>query len=47
MFEIGDRVRVDGKVGQIVCWHFDEGDVWHVVIDGHMHECYNEQMVLA
>lgn len=45
-FEIGNKVRVDNKVGQIILWHFDEGDVWHVDIDGQVYECYNEEMEL-
>ena len=46
-FAIGDRVKVEGKIGQIVRWHFDEGDIWHVDIDGQVYECYNEELELA
>jgi len=35
MFEIGDKVIVDGVSGVIVGWHFDEGNVWNVrLVDG-------------
>jgi hypothetical protein len=45
-FALGDKVKVDGKIGRIILWHFDEGDVWHVEIDGDEYECYNEDMEL-
>ena len=47
MFSVGDKVKVNGMVGEIVLWHFDEGDVWHVDLDGEVFECYNEEMELA
>jgi hypothetical protein len=35
MFEIGDFVKVGSdKVGKIVNWFFDEGNVWAVECDG-------------
>lgn len=46
MFALGDKVMVNGVVGEIVLWHFDEGDVWHVELDGQVYECYNEEMEL-
>lgn len=45
-FALGDKVKVDGKIGRIILWHFDEGDIWHVEIDGEEYECYNEEMEL-
>ena len=45
-FAIGDKVKVEGKVGQIILWHFDEGDIWHVEIGSEVFECYNEEMEL-
>lgn len=46
MFALGDKVKVNGMVGEIVLWHFDEGDVWHVEIDSVVYECYKEEMEL-
>lgn len=45
-FYLGDKVMVDGKVGEIILWRFDEGDVWEVEIDGQMYDCYNEELEL-
>lgn len=47
MFSVGDKVKVNGTVGEIVLWHFDEGDVWHVDLDGEVFECYKEEMELV
>lgn len=46
-FSIGDKVKVNGIVGEIVLWHFDEGNVWHVDLDGEVFECYEEEMELV
>jgi len=46
-FALGDKVKVNGMVGEIVLWRFDEGDVWHVELDGQVCECYNEEMELV
>jgi hypothetical protein len=37
MYEIGDKVVVNGSVGKIVGWHFDEGNVWTVRMPGGQH----------
>lgn len=39
MFEIGDKVMVDGIVGRIVNWYFDEGNVWIVAFGNDTIEC--------
>jgi hypothetical protein len=45
-FALGDKVRVEGQVGEIVLWHFDEGNIWHVEINSEVLECYEEEMEL-
>ena len=45
-FSLGDKVMVEGKIGEIILWRFDEGDVWEVEIDGQMYDCYNEELKL-
>ena len=39
MFQIGDKVMVNSfstpKVGVIVNWYYDEGNVWVVKVEGH------------
>jgi hypothetical protein len=47
LFSIGNKVKlVNGMVGEIILWHFDEGDVWHVQIDNEVYECYNDELEL-
>jgi len=45
-FALGDKVKVDGRIGRIVLWHFDEGNVWQVEIGDDVYECYDEDMEL-
>lgn len=52
MFEVGDRVVLSGFDrpihGEIVSWHFDEGNVWEVVTDGgNTHECTDDELTPA
>lgn len=47
MFALGDKVMVNGVVGEIVLWHFDEGNVWTVEIGNDRYECYDEEMELV
>jgi len=37
MYEIGDKVVVNGSVGKIVSYHYDEGNVWTVRMLGGQH----------
>lgn len=45
-FALGDKVKVEGKVGEIILWRFDEGNVWEVEIDGEVYDCYDEDLEL-
>jgi hypothetical protein len=51
MYEIGDYVTIKNtnpqKVGQIVNWLFDEGNVWIVVCDGETFECGDHELAPA
>jgi hypothetical protein len=48
MFEIGDKVVVGGVSGVIVCWHFDEGNVWTVrLTDGSTVEMADDLSTVA
>jgi hypothetical protein len=48
MFEIGDNVNVNSfghpRQGVIVDWHFDEGNVWIVEINGAKFECSDSEL---
>lgn len=47
-FALGDKVKVDGVVGRIILWHFDEGNVWEVeTVDGEVLDCYDEDLELV
>jgi hypothetical protein len=52
MFEVGDRVVVGGFdkpiFGQIVSFHYDEGNVWTVLTDGGNHwDCADDELTPA
>ncbi len=51
MYEIGDYVIIKTeepqKVGKIVNWFYDEGNVWVVDCDGDEWEYYDEQLAPA
>lgn len=49
MFEIGDSIVVNSyttpKVGKIVNWYYDDGNVWIVNIPGHATtECSDSEL---
>ena len=49
MFEVGDTVMVNSfytpKLGKIIDWHYDEGDVWTVkMMDGMTTECCTSEL---
>ena len=48
MFEIGDKVTIKTmnpqKVGEIVLWYFDEGNVWVVECDGETWDCGDHEL---
>lgn len=48
MFSLGNKVKLsNGLVGEIILWHFDEGDLWYVEVGKEVYECYNEEMELV
>lgn len=48
MYEIGDKVVVDGVSGVIIGWYFDEGNVWSVrLVDGSTVEMADDLSTVA
>lgn len=51
MFEVGDKVIVNSfsqpKVGVVVLWYFDEGNVWVVEVEGARFECCDDELAPA
>jgi len=45
MYEIGDKVVVNGSVGKIVSYYYDEGNVWVVRTEGgNLWDCADHEL---
>lgn len=51
MYEIGDKVTIKTqnpqKVGEVVLWYYDEGNVWVVECDGKQFDCGEHELAPA